>query len=87
MERHKNVPSTVPFFPFFSRFTCHPLVKTMLLLPLPEALPQLFLIPPGQTWLQLILKPLMAPLSEELPLLLGAVVATSRIVATTVKLM
>jgi hypothetical protein len=46
---------------------CHPLVKTMLLLPQPETLPQLFLLPTGQMWLQRLLKPLMAPLPEAKP--------------------
>jgi hypothetical protein len=46
---------------------CHPLVKSTLLLPQPEVLPWLFLLPKGQTWLQRLLKPLMAPFPEAKP--------------------
>jgi hypothetical protein len=55
------------FLSFVHLAPCHPLVKTTLLLPQPEALRWLFLLCTGQTWLQRLLKPLMAPLPEPLP--------------------
>jgi hypothetical protein len=55
------------FLSFMHLAPCHPLVKMTLLLPQPEALRRLFLLPTGQTWLQQLLKPLMAPLPEAKP--------------------